>query len=448
METNQYLKMFETLRDSRKDEPSWLLRLREEAMDSFAKKGFPTTRDDAWRYTDLAPVREGRFERDGSLSGEPSLSVQEGVEVLDIFEAVKVFPELLEKHLGRYADPEKDPFTALNAALFHSGNFIRISDGVILEEPIQIVHSAASGGEAAAFHPRTLILMGKGSKASVVETYASEDGNASVGHPRMQLSGIQASSGFPLEACGNDIKGCPHAYFTNSVTEIVLEEGARLEHCKIQQESPEAFHIATTHVVQRRGSSFVSFAFSTGARLMRNDCRVVLAEEGVSCELNGLYLGDKDQVLDHQTFVDHQKPDGKSDQFFKGLLAGNARGVFRGHVRVCQDAQRTDAHQTNKNLLLSDTAKVDTQPQLEILADDVKCSHGAAVGQLQEDALFYLRSRGIGEPEAARMLAQGFAREVIEQSSLGFMREELTSLVNAKLEKQIVSATHNAQSST
>jgi Fe-S cluster assembly protein SufD len=210
-----------------------------------------------------------------------------------------------------------------------------------------------------------------------------------------------------------------------------------MEHCKVQREHRDAFHIATTQVVQRRESSYVSFALSTGARLMRNDCRVALTEEGASCELSGLYLGDKDQVLDHQTFVDHQKPEGKSDQFFKGLLGGNSRGVFRGQVRVCQDAQRTDAHQTNKNLLLSDTAKVDTQPQLEILADDVKCSHGAAVGQLQEDTLFYLRSRGIGEKEAGRMLAQGFAREVIDRSSLGFMKAILAELVNEKLTQQL-----------
>lgn len=409
METNQYLKAYEKMKDARPGEPSWLLRLRERAMDSFVKKGFPTTRDDAWRYTDLAPIRESRFDRDGSPGREPSLSdmpnrPQAGIEVFDIAEAVIAFPELLEKHLGRYADPEKNPFTALNEALFQSGTFIRISDGVILKEPIQIVHSPASGGKAAAFHPRTLILMGKGSKAAVVETYAAKDGGS---------------------------------YFTNAVTEIVLEEGSQLQHCKIQRESSEVFHIATTQVAQRRGSSFVSFALSTGGRLSRSDCRIALAEEGASCEMNGLYLGDKDQVLDQQTFVDHMKPDGKSRQFFKGLMAGNSRGVFRGHVMVRQDAQRTDAQQTNKNLLLSDTAKVDAQPQLEILADDVKCSHGAAIGQLQEDALFYLRSRGIGEREAGRILAEGFAREVIERSSLGFMKEELTVLVNEKLKEQL-----------
>jgi Fe-S cluster assembly protein SufD len=251
---------------------------------------------------------------------------------------------------------------------------------------------------------RNLIVLENKSKAAIVENYRSVSGKH---------------------------------YLTNAVTEIVLEEGSALEHCKIQREHPEAFHIATTQVTQCRASSFVSFALSTGSRLMRNDSRVSLAEEGASCVLNGLYLGDKDQLLDHQTFVDHQKPDGKSDQFFKGLLAGNSRGVFRGQVLVRQDAQRTDAHQTNKNLLLSDTAKVDTQPQLEILADDVKCSHGAAIGQLQEDAVFYLRSRGIGEKEAGRILSQGFAREVIERSGLEYLKELLLELVNGKLNEQL-----------
>jgi Fe-S cluster assembly protein SufD len=284
--------------------------------------------------------------------------------------------------------------------------FIRIPENFTAKEPVRIVFLAHVSTGPSVFHMRNLIVAGKKSKAAIMETYAAGNGKN---------------------------------YFTNAVTEIFLEEDARMEHCKVQREGPGAFHMATTQVGQRRGSSFVSFALSTGSRLMRNECRVLLAGEFASCELNGLYLGDGDQVLDHQTFVDHQRPDGKSDQFFKGLLAGNSRGVFRGHVRVHQDAQRTDAHQTNKNLLLSDTAKVDTQPQLEILADDVKCSHGAAVGQLQEDALFYLRSRGIGEKEAGHLLAQGFAQEVIERSSLGFMKEILLELVNEKLTQQLCS---------
>ena len=432
MEIKQYQKAFEEARTSRKDEPAWLFRLREEAMTSFVQRGFPTTKDDAWRYTDVTAIRgtiwnfhqavpelfletvealkkksgrnfllmvNGKFLREYS-------SAEEGVEVMELGEAIASRSDLVEPHLGRYSVPGSDAFSSLNVGLFKQGLFIRIPENLTVKEPIHMVffsHASKGGGTS---QVRNLILAGGKSRAAIVETYVAGDGKS---------------------------------YFTNAVTEIVLEEGAHLEHCKIQRENSEAFHIAATQVVQRRGSSFVSFALSTGARLMRNDCRVMLTAELASCELNGLYLGDKDQVLDHQTFVDHQKPDGKSDQFFKGLLAGNSRGVFRGHVMVRQDAQRTDAHQTNKNLLLSDTAKVDTQPQLEILADDVKCGHGAAVGQLQEDAIFYLRSRGIDEKEAGRMLAQGFAREVIERSSLGFMKETLLELVSEKLSQQLYS---------
>ena len=292
----------------------------------------------------------------------------------------------------------------MNTGFFQNGLLIRIPENFTLKEPLHVVNLAQASRNGNSSQARNLIVLEKKSKAAIVETYRAVSGER---------------------------------YFTNVVTEIVLEEGSALEHCKIQREHPEAFHIATTQVTQHRSSSFVSFALSTGARLMRNDCRVSLVEEGASCVLNGLYLGDKDQLLDHQTFVDHQKADGKSDQFFKGLLAGNSWGVFRGQVLVRQDAQRTDAHQTNKNLLLSDTAKVDTQPQLEILADDVKCSHGAAIGQLQEDAVFYLRSRGISEKEAGRILSQGFAREVIERSGLEYLKEPLLELVNGKLNEQL-----------
>jgi len=426
----QYVNAFEKVKKGRQSEPAWLLRLREEAMSSFAQKGFPTAKDDAWRYTDVTAIRETAWDLEatipklsretvealkpksggnfllivnGKFSREYS-SVEKGVEVTDLTEAIASRSDLVEPHLGRHVASEADAFSAMNAGLFTQGLLIRIPENLIVQEPIHMVFLAhASGGRSAA-QVRNLIMAGNKSKTAIVETYVAGEGKT---------------------------------YFTNAVTEIMLGVGARMEHCKVQRESPEAFHVATTQVFQRAGSSFVSFALSTGARLMRNDCRVALTAEGASCELNGLYLGNKDQVLDHQTFVDHQKPDGKSDQFFKGLLAGNSRGVFRGHVRVCQDAQGTDAHQTNKNLLLSDTAKVDTQPQLEILADDVKCSHGAAVGQLQEDALFYLRSRGIGEREAGHMLAQGFAREVIERSSLGFMKEALLELVSEKLTEQL-----------
>ena len=428
----QYIEAFEKVKKSGRNEPAWLLRLREEAMSSFAQQGFPTAKDDAWRYTDVTAIREASFDFDeatpqlsvktvealkrksgrnfllmvnGRFSSEHS-SVEEGIDVTDLGEAIASRSDLMEAHLGRHVVSGGDAFSALSAGLLRQGLLIRIPENLVVKEPIHMVFFTYASKGQGLFQVRNLIVLGKKSKAAIVETYAAEEGKS---------------------------------YFTNAVTEIVLEEGAQLEHCKIQREHPEAFHIAATQVIQRRKSSFVSFSLSTGARLMRNDCRVALTAEGASCELNGLYLGDRDQVLDHQTFVDHQKPDGKSDQFFKGLLAGNSRGVFRGRVMVCQDAQRTDAHQTNKNLLLSDTAKVDAQPQLEILADDVKCSHGAAVGQLQEDALFYLRSRGIGEKEAGHILAQGFAREVIERSRLSFMKETLLELVSEKLTQQLYS---------
>jgi len=428
----QYQKAFERLRVTRKNDPPWLLRLREDAMTSFVKKGFPTTKEDAWRYTDVTAIREASFDPlgtipelsqetvealkqkrgrnfllvvNGKFSREHS-SVEEDIDVTDLGEAVISRSDLVEPHLGRCVTPANDAFSALSAGLFKQGLLICIPENLIVKEPIHMMFFAHAPKGGGLFQVRNLIMAGKKSKVAIVETYAA----------------------------GN-IK----TYFTNAVTEIILEEDAKMEHCKIQQEHPGAFHIATTQVVQHRRSSFVSFALSTGARLMRNDCRVALAAEDTFCELNGLYLGDKDQVLDQQTFVDHQKPDGKSDQFFKGLLAGNSKGVFHGQVMVRQDAQRTDAHQANKNLLLSDTAKIDTQPQLEILADNVKCSHGAAIGQLQEEALFYLRSRGIDEEDAGRMLAQGFAREVIERSSLGFMKEILLELVNKKLSQQLYS---------
>ena len=432
MKTDQYLETFKKTEKSRQGEPPWLRSLRAEAMATFTQRGFPTLQDAAWRYTDVAPIRETFIEPG---IGAPELSpeqvgelkrksgknfllivngkfmrghscVPSGVEVMDLGDAIVSRPELVEPYLGCSGASGSDAFSSLNTAFFRSGLWIHVPDDLTLKEPVHAVFLTDPLKRACVFYLRNLFVIGGGSKAVIIETYISRDGKN---------------------------------YFTNAVTEVVLEPGAILDHVKIQREDREAFHIASTYAVQHRASSFSSFALSMGGRLARNNCRVALAEESASCELNGLYLGDQDQLLDHQTFVDHLKPDGKSRQFFKGLMAGNSRGVFRGQVIVRQDAQRTDAHQTNKNLLLSDTARVDTQPQLEILADDVKCSHGAAVGQLQEDAIFYLRSRGIGEKDAGRILAQGFAREVIERSSLDFMKEPLLDLVNEKLNEQLYS---------
>ncbi len=424
-----YKKAYEVLKGGRQNEPEWLLLLREEAIAAFVRKGFPTVKEESWRYTDVAAIAGVPFESDETV---PALSpetlevlkqkgggsflfvvngkfsrvhskIAEGIDVMDIGEAILTRPEIVQPYLGFCASSAGDAFYALNTAFFKSGLLIRVAENITLKEPIRAVFFTDASKEHTVSHPRNLVVMGAGSKGVLVETYVASNGQS---------------------------------YLTNSVTEVLLEKGAILDHAKIQTESVAAFHIASTHTLQRRASAFSSFSLSTGGRLARNECFVALDDGEASCSLNGLYLGDREQVLDQQTFVDHRKPDGNSHQLFKGLLAGNSRGVFSGRVMVRQDAQGTDAHQTNKALLLSDTAKVDAQPQLEILADDVKCSHGAAVGQLQEDALFYLRSRGIGEREAGQMLAQGFAREVIERTEIEFLKETLLEIVNEKLTRQ------------
>jgi len=425
----QYSKAFEALkRGKAATDASWVRRLREEAMISFVEKGFPTTRDEAWRYTDLTAIREAAFAFEAGNTFLPSDRIEElqkehggnlivflngryvaeasllsdPVEVVDLRKALEAMPEL-ESHCGSVADFKQNAFVALNTAFLGEGVLIRISEGQILKAPLRLEFIADPVNAGAIFQPRVLILAGKRSEGTLVEYYGAANNKS---------------------------------YFMNAVTEAVLGEGASIHHCKIQNEGKTAFHIGMTGVSQEKGSHFSSWALSTGSQLMRNDCRVELAKEEAVCVLNGLYLGDGDQHLDQQTFVDHRKPAGKSRQFFKGLMAGNSRGVFSGKVLVRQGAAQTDATQTNKNLLLSDGAKVDTQPQLEIDADDVKCSHGAAVGQLREDAIFYLRSRGIDERDAGRMLARGFVQEVIDAASQDLFRKELEELVNRKLEAQ------------
>lgn len=426
---NQYIKAFEDLkRGAASADVPWVRRLRGEAMASFIEKGFPTTRDEAWRYTDPTAIRDAAFifetgaatlsqgqieklnrERVGNrimfLNGRyvrEVSSLPENVEVVDLRKALATNPEI-EMHCGAHADFKQNAFVALNTAFLGEGVLIRIPEGTVLEVPLRLVFVADPASEDSIFQPRVLILAGKRSGGTLVEHY-----------------------------CAANLKG----YFTNIVSEIVLGEGASFRHCKIQNENANAFHIASTWVSQEKGSQFSSWALSTGSRLMRNDCHVGLAKEEASCVLSGLYLGDGDQHLDQHTFIDHRSPAGKSRQFFKGLMAGKSRGVFGGKVLVRQGAVQTDAMQTNKNLLLSDEARVDTQPQLEIDTDDVKCSHGAAVGQLQEDALFYLRARGIGERDAGRMLARGFAQEVIDTAGEGLFKKELEELVSRKLEAQ------------
>jgi Fe-S cluster assembly protein SufD len=267
---------------------------------------------------------------------------------------------------------------------------------------VHLVHLNSRSAAPVTAHPRHLIMAGAGSKLTVIEHYAA---------------------------------GAGAQHVTNAVTELVLGEGAHVEHCKFQDESLSAYHIAAIHAVLGRHCNFTAHSFALGARLSRNNIRTVLGGEGIECILNGLYLTKDDQLADHHMIVEHAEPHCNSHEYFNGILDGRSRGVFHGRILVRPVAQKTDAKQTNKNLLLSDDAVVNTKPQLEIYADDVKCTHGATIGQLNDESVFYLRARGIGEERARRMLMHGFAGEIIERIKHEGVREELDALVWNRLEQ-------------
>jgi Fe-S cluster assembly protein SufD len=308
---------------------------------------------------------------------------------------------LLQKHLGRYAQDETNPFAALNTAFFQDGAFVHIAPGKVLEAPIHLLFISTLTEAGSTAHPRNLIIAGASSQATVLESYVS-----TVDAP----------------------------YFTNAVTELVLDEGAVVEHCKFQDESRSAFHLAAIHAQLARKSNLTSHSIATGARLSRNSIRTILAGEGVECVLNGLYLTHDDQLADHHMVVEHAQPHCNSHEYYNGILDGRSKGVFHGRILVRQAAQKTDAKQTNKNLLLSEDATIDTKPQLEIYADDVKCTHGATIGQLNEESIFYLRARGIGVDTARQMLIHAFAGEIIERIRHRPARDELDRLIWERLE--------------
>jgi Fe-S cluster assembly protein SufD len=412
--------------------PAWLQRLRTTAIDRFAELGFPTLKDEEWRFTNVAPLTRvpfqlaPAFELDRQLTAafnrvvpEPgqskssrlvflngryapklsSLRPLPGGTVLDSLAAVlHARPEQVEPHLARYADYEGHPFVALNTAFLQDGAFVSIPKGQVLAEPIHLVFVSTTQGEPTVSHPRNLILAGVNSQATVIETYIG---------------------------LGQDV------YFTNAVTEIVAAENAVLDHYKLQQESTEAFHVATLQVQLGRSSNFASHSIALGGVLARNDVNAVLDAEGVECTLNGLYLATGRQLIDNHTRIDHAKPHCASHELYKGILDGKARGVFNGKIYVHEDAQKTDAKQTNKTLLLSEDAVINTKPQLEIYADDVKCTHGATIGQLAEEAIFYLRSRGIGRAEARSLLTYAFANDIISRIKVEPVRARLEAILLA-----------------
>jgi len=392
-----YLSAFARFESARaKDRPA-LVKLRHNAIERFAGLGFPTLEDEDWRFTPLASLTRVPFQMAPSGDG-PELMYPDGVIVCDLVQAIAEHPELVEPHLARYADFEEHAFTALNTAFLQDGTFVYIPPDRVFQEPIGLNFFARAIDSPLVWHRRVLIVAGRNSQATFCETY---NGPAGV------------------------------AYFTNAVTEIVLDEGAILDHYKVQREGNGAFHVATIQVRMGRSSNFSSHNIAFGGKLARNDVNAYLDGEGSECTLNGLYVGGGEQLIDNHTRIDHASPHCASHELYKGILDGKSRGVFSGTIYVHQDAQKTDAKQTNQTLLLSDDAVIDTKPQLEIFADDVKCTHGATVGQLDAEAVFYLRTRGIGAEEARALLTFAFANDVVGRIKIDRLRSELEQLLFA-----------------
>ena len=445
-----FLKQFNRLEPA--NQPEWLPPLREAGLARFAELGFPTLRDEDWRFTNVAPIARLPFQpaREVTVNGAESTAIKDsifarlpgqrlvfvngffsaalssikpvtgGARVESLAAALKsgtgVPPvsgqearetngqdarATIEKHLGRYAHTAGNAFAALNQAFFTDGAFIFVPPGVEATEPVQVIYISSAKQNGEAIQPRNLIIAEANSKLTVVESYIST-GNV--------------------------------AYFTNAVTELLAGDNAAIEHIKLQDEAADAFHIATIAGEFGRASNVTVHSFALGAKLSRTNIRAKLAGEGLECILNGLYLTRGDQLADHHMIVEHAQPHCASHEYFNGILDDKSKGVFHGRIYVHPVAQKTDAKQTNKNLLLSDDATADTKPQLEIYADDVKCTHGATIGQLNDESIFYLRSRGIGRENARRMLIHAFAGEIIERVKCAPVREELDRIVWNRLE--------------
>ncbi|HEU5070409.1 MAG TPA: Fe-S cluster assembly protein SufD [Verrucomicrobiae bacterium] len=412
-------------------QPAWLAPIRKAGAAHFAAQGFPTTAQEDWRFTNVAPLTKlalkpagpgsapdaevvkrctfgalaahrlvfvnGRFAPDLSQVG----TLPAGVVVKNLAAALTENSALIEPHLARQANGEGNGFTALNSAAFTDGGFVHVPAGKVLEQPVHLLYLSTANEAGATAQARNLLIVEANAQATVLESYAST---------------------------------ADAAYFNNVVTEVVAGDHAVLEHCKYQDESLAAFHVAALHAKLGRTSQFVSHSFALGARLSRNNIRTNLAGEGLEAVLNGLYLTKGDQLADHHMVVEHAQPNCASHEYFNGILDGKSKGVFHGRIYVHPVAQKTDAKQTNKNLLLSEDATADTKPQLEIYADDVKCTHGATIGQLNDESIFYLRSRGLGPDTARRMLIHAFAGEIIERVRHEAVRQELDQLVWERLE--------------
>lgn len=404
--------------DAKSATTPWLTGLRQEAFRRFENLGFPTTRQEEWRFTNVKCIAETEFALaeippplsretispfvldedylrlvfvNGHYVGDLSetAAAPQGTVVSSLSAALADQPALIKDHLEQLSSGDNACFAALNSAFIRDGAFVHVPRGVVVERPIHLLFISTGSSSPTASHPRNLIIAQRDSQATIIESYVGlNDG----------------------------------VYLTNAVTEVSVAENAVVDHCKLQQESAHGYHVATTQVRQQRASRFSSHYFSLGGQLVRNEVNVTLDDEGCECTLNGLYIAAGDQHMDNRTRIDHTKPHCTSHELYKGILDERAKGVFNGIIYVHPDAQKTDAKQSNRVLLLSDDAVIDTKPQLEIYADDVKCTHGATVGQIDETALYYLRSRGISEDLARSLLVFAFGNEIANELKLEAIR--------------------------
>jgi Fe-S cluster assembly protein SufD len=412
--------------------PGWLKERRDRAAKQFDGTGFPTVRLEDWRFTNVAPIADSKFPtahgvfaqapaliesvdvpgavRLAMCNGEfvPALSdlstLPKGLKIVGLRDGARDNADGLEQHLARTFDDGAHPFAALNTSFLDDGVAVFIARGAAIETPIHIVCVTGSDAGAVSSHPRVLVVAGENSQARIAHTFIGVAGAA---------------------------------YFTNSVAEVVVGEGAVLDYYTDQRESESAFHVANLQAQVSARGVFSSHAFLTGAKIMRHDIGIALQGEGADCTMNGVYLADGERLMDTHTALDHAMPHCTSHELYKGILAGKARAVFNGRIIVRLDAQKTDAKQTNRALLLSDEATINSNPQLEIFADDVKCTHGAAVGQLDEEAMFYLMARGLTRIEARDMLLHAFAGEVLEGLQIPALREQIETNFFASLARDV-----------
>ena len=399
------------------DEPDFVQAIRARAAERFHTLGLPTARMEEWRYTSLTPLSRTEFRLDarthhddfkdspaslcghaiaelvfvnGSFARQTCSAIGDhpSVRVMPMREAMR--SESFRQHFSRYADSEEHAMTALNTALAQDGAFIEIGPGTIIEGFIHLLFLGEATDGPVMSHPRNLIVVGRGSQITVVESYFGRG-----------------------------------TYLTNTVTEIAASEGAVVDHYKLECESAEAYHVGTLQIHQERSSSVTARNVSTGGLLVRNETRVALDGEGASVTLDGLFALSGKQHADHQTVVDHIRPHCDSMQLYKGVLDQSARGIFDGKIIVRPNAQTTNSRQVNHNLLLSETAIIDSKPTLEIHNDDVKCTHGSTIGQLDEEAMFYLQARGIGQEDARNLLVYAFASEIVERMKIEPVREQI-----------------------